>query len=70
MSNTDNTLYDKDGVPIRVGDVVSSKQRGGRHYGKVIDIVTTEKAAEERGVKHPPNVLFYTQSGEPRNHIG
>lgn len=63
MSNTD-TLYDKDGIPIQIGDIVASRQRGGKHFGKVIDIVTTEQAAEERGVKHPPKVLFYTQKGE------
>lgn len=65
MADTDPTLYDKEGVPIRVGDVVSSKYRGGRHYGKVIDIAATKEQAEEKGVLHPPKVLFYSQHGEP-----
>jgi hypothetical protein len=61
---SEQVLRDKDGVPIRVGEMVSSRHRTGRQFGNVVDIVITEEEAKERNVAHPPKVLFYTQTGK------
>jgi hypothetical protein len=65
MTDTKPDVFDKDGVPIHVGDMVSSKQRAGRQFGNVVDLVVTEEEAKEKGVAHPPKVVFYTQKGSP-----
>lgn len=61
---TEQVLRDKDGVPIHVGEMVSSRHRTGRQFGSVVDIVVTEEEAKGKHVAHPPKVLFYTQKGE------
>ncbi|KAJ3560783.1 hypothetical protein NP233_g10607 [Leucocoprinus birnbaumii] len=61
-------LRDKDGIPIQIGEMVSSRQRAGRHYGNVTDIVITEEDAKKKGVAHPPKVLFKTQTGKLVQH--
>jgi hypothetical protein len=60
------SVKDKDGKPIHVGDIVSGKIRGGKHVGVVEAVVTNEKEAAEKGVKHPPKVLIKDQHGNPR----
>lgn len=49
-------IKDKNGEPIKVGDNVFTKIRGGSHEGQVEKIVTTEEEAKEEGVKRPPKV--------------
>jgi len=49
-------VKDKHGEPIKEGDHVYTKIRGGRHEGNVDKIVTTEAEAKEEGVKNPPKV--------------
>jgi hypothetical protein len=49
-------LKDKNGEPIKEGDQVFARSRGGSHQGNVEKIVTTKEEAEEEGVKHPPKV--------------
>lgn len=49
-------VTDKDSEPIREGDHVYTRIRGGRREGTVEQIVTTEKEAQAAGVKHPPKV--------------
>lgn len=58
-------ITDKQGEPVEVGDIVSTKARGGKRVGEVLDIVYTEEEAKERGVKNPPKVLFQDQHGRP-----
>ncbi|KAF5349139.1 hypothetical protein D9756_009444 [Leucocoprinus leucothites] len=61
-------LRDKDGVPIQIGEMVSSRHRTGRQFGNVVDIVVTEEEAKKKGVAHPPKVLFKTQTGKMVQH--
>ncbi|KAI5888204.1 uncharacterized protein SCHCODRAFT_02512770 [Schizophyllum commune H4-8] len=61
-------VKDKHSEPIRVGDTVASKARGGRQYGEVTDIVTTKEEAEEAGAKNPPKVLYEDQHGHLVSH--
>ncbi|KUI58204.1 hypothetical protein VP1G_05505 [Cytospora mali] len=49
-------IKDKDGQPIKEGDEVWTKARGGKHEGIVDRVVTTEAEAEKSGVKNPPKV--------------
>ena len=56
-------VKDKEGQTINVGDIVSGKIRGGKHVGVVEAVVTSDKEAAERGVKHPPKVLIKDQHG-------
>ena len=56
-------VKDKDGKLIHVGDTVSGKVRGGKHAGEVEVVVTSQKEAAEKGVKHPPKVLIEDQHG-------
>lgn len=49
-------LQDKNGEPIKKGDHVFARARGGSHEGNVEKIVTSKEEAEEEGVKHPPKV--------------
>jgi len=61
-------VKDKNGKPIKVGDEVMTRFRGGKREGKVEEIVTGDKEAEERGVKHPPKVIFTDQHGHKVAH--
>ncbi|KUI72103.1 hypothetical protein VM1G_07939 [Cytospora mali] len=61
-------IKDKDGQPIKEGDKVWTKARGGKHEGIVDRVVTTEAEAEEIGVKNPPKVLFEDQHGHNVTH--
>lgn len=49
-------IKDKSGEPIKEGDHVFARSRGGRHEGEVDKIVTSKEEAEKEGVKHPPKV--------------
>ncbi|RPA87477.1 hypothetical protein BJ508DRAFT_410246 [Ascobolus immersus RN42] len=68
MPVSGNEVHDKHGNPIHEGDNVYTPFRGGRHEGKVSEIVTTKEEAEEAGVKNPPNVLFTDQNGTDVAH--
>ncbi|OCH89604.1 hypothetical protein OBBRIDRAFT_794097 [Obba rivulosa] len=63
----------KEGEPIKIGDHVSTRYRGGKHEGKVEAIFTNEKDIEEAGnigvnVKNPPKVVFTDQHGHKVAH--
>jgi hypothetical protein len=49
-------IKDKNGEPIKEGDHVFARSRGGRHEGQVDKIVTSKEEADKEGVKHPPKV--------------
>ena len=49
-------IKDKDSTPIKEGDVVWTRIRGGVHEGEVRKIVRTEGEAKDEGVKNPPKV--------------
>lgn len=49
-------IKDKQSQPIKEGDHVFARSRGGRHEGDVEKIVTAAQEAEQEGVKHPPKV--------------
>ncbi|KAJ6566928.1 hypothetical protein B0H19DRAFT_940677 [Mycena capillaripes] len=51
-------IRDKNKQPIKEGDEVWTKMRGGKREGTVDKIVRTESEAEEAGVKHPPKVSY------------
>ena len=53
---SEQQVKDKHGVPIKEGDTVYTKIRGGRHEGEVDKVVTGQKEAEKEGVKNPPKV--------------
>ncbi|KAF8638974.1 hypothetical protein AX17_001806 [Amanita inopinata Kibby_2008] len=61
-------VHDRHGRPIHIGDIVSSRARGGKQCGKVTNIVLTEEEAQEKGVKHPPKVIFVDQHGHSITH--
>ncbi|PFH49364.1 hypothetical protein AMATHDRAFT_147760 [Amanita thiersii Skay4041] len=61
-------VYDKHGKPIQVGDIVSSKARGGKQTGEVTAIDITEEDAKARGVTRPPKVLYTDQHGHSIAH--
>ncbi|KAJ9165164.1 hypothetical protein NKR19_g671 [Coniochaeta hoffmannii] len=63
-----NDVKDKNGEPIKEGDGVFTKIRGGTHTGTVEKIVTTKEEAEKEGVKNPPKVLYTDQHGHHVNH--
>ena len=52
-------IKDKNEEPIKEGDHVFARSRGGRHEGEVEKIVTTKEEAEQEGVKHPPKVCAH-----------
>ncbi|KAF1960509.1 hypothetical protein CC80DRAFT_488824 [Byssothecium circinans] len=64
----DEQVLSKQGEPIKEGDHVYTKIRGGRHEGDVEKIVTSEQEAKEENVKNPPKVLFTDQKGKPVAH--
>ncbi|KAL8786572.1 MAG: hypothetical protein Q9213_002709 [Squamulea squamosa] len=69
MSNNNTSIEDKTGEPIKEGDEVWTRIRGGKHEGKQVDeIVTSEEVAEEKGVKNPPKVLYTDQHGHNVAH--
>jgi hypothetical protein len=55
-------IKDKNGEPIKHGDHVFARARGGSHEGNVEKIVTSKEEAEREGVKHPPKVCTYRLS--------
>ncbi|RYP73445.1 hypothetical protein DL771_003617 [Monosporascus sp. 5C6A] len=61
-------VRDKNGEPIKEGDHVYTRIRGGRHEGEVEKVVATEAEAKEEGVKNPPKVLFQDQHGHNVAH--
>lgn len=50
-------IKDRNGEPIKEGDHVFAKARGGSHEGDVEKIVTSKEEAEKEGVKYPPKVI-------------
>jgi hypothetical protein len=61
-------IKDKNGEPIKEGDEVSTKIRGGTHTGTVEKVVTTKEEAEQEGVKNPPKAsLLMADSGREAN---
>ncbi|KAL8748335.1 MAG: hypothetical protein Q9184_007382 [Pyrenodesmia sp. 2 TL-2023] len=66
--NQAQQVKDKAGEPIKEGDEVWTKMRGGKHEGKVEKLVTSQEEAEEEGVKNPPKVLFTDQHGHNVAH--
>ncbi|KAL2020300.1 hypothetical protein VTK56DRAFT_8528 [Thermocarpiscus australiensis] len=61
-------VKDKTGQPIKEGDHVFARSRGGRHEGDVEKVVTTAQEAEQEGVKHPPKVVYTDQHGHQVQH--
>ncbi|RYP10357.1 hypothetical protein DL764_000691 [Monosporascus ibericus] len=61
-------VRDKNSEPIKEGDHVYTRYRGGRHEGEVEKVVTTGAEAKEEGVKNPPKVLFQDQHGHNVSH--
>ncbi|KAK4119110.1 hypothetical protein N657DRAFT_605056 [Parathielavia appendiculata] len=61
-------VKDKNGEPIKEGDHVFARSRGGRHEGEVEKVVTSKEESEKEGVKHPPKVLFTDQHGHHVQH--
>lgn len=49
-------IQDKKSQPIKEGDEVWTKIRGGKREGTVEEVVTSEKQAKEADVKNPPKV--------------
>ncbi|KAI4189953.1 MAG: hypothetical protein LQ346_005013 [Caloplaca aetnensis] len=78
--NQAQQVEDKAGEPIKEGDQVWTKMRGGKHEGEVRHdqdrykgtqveaVVTSQEEAEEKGVKNPPKVLFTDQHGHDVAH--
>ncbi|KZT06060.1 uncharacterized protein LAESUDRAFT_680079 [Laetiporus sulphureus 93-53] len=66
-------VRDKEGHPIKVGDEVFTRIRGGTHEGKVEAVLRTEEDIKNAGdlgitVKHPPKVIFTDQHGHRVSH--
>ncbi|KAM6492140.1 hypothetical protein JOM56_011864 [Amanita muscaria] len=68
MPSSNSKVHDKFGKLIRVGDVVSCRARGGKQFGEVTDIVVDRREAEEKGVAHPPKVIYVDQHGHTVSH--
>lgn len=49
-------VKNKHDEPIKKGDEVYTRIRGGRHEGEVDKIVTSQAQAEKEAVKNPPKV--------------
>ncbi len=49
-------VRDKHGEPIKEGDYVYTRIRGGRREGEVDKVVTTQAEARKEGIKNPPKV--------------
>lgn len=56
LFNMPASIQGKNGQPIKEGDKVWTKARGGKHEGVVDRVVTTEAKAEKSEVKNPPKV--------------
>jgi glycine cleavage system H lipoate-binding protein len=56
-------VHDKEGKPIKQGETVAGKIRGGKHAGEVQAVITDEKEAKDKGVKNPPKVVIEDQHG-------
>ncbi|KAK4099099.1 hypothetical protein N658DRAFT_517540 [Parathielavia hyrcaniae] len=61
-------IKDKNDEPIREGDHVFARSRGGRHEGEVEKVVSSRDEAEKEGVKNPPKVLYTDQHGHHVKH--
>jgi hypothetical protein len=49
-------VKDKNSQPIKEGDEVWTRIRGGKREGEVEKVVTSDKEAAEENVKNPPKV--------------
>lgn len=54
-------IRDKYEEPIKEGDHVYTRIRGGRHEGEVDKVVTSKEEAKKEGVKNPPKVYYLAQ---------
>ncbi|KAI1619075.1 hypothetical protein LTR10_019807 [Elasticomyces elasticus] len=64
-------IKSKGGATIEEGDTVSTPYRGGKHEGKVEQIVTDDKEAQNLGAKgtnHAPAVVFTDQNNKKVAH--
>jgi len=65
-------IKSKGGAPIEQGDTVSTPYRGGKHEGKVEQIVTSEEQAgqleDAKGAGHAPAVIFTDQNNKKVAH--
>jgi Hypervirulence associated proteins TUDOR domain len=61
---TTTQVHDKEGKPIKQGETVAGKIRGGKHAGEVQAVITDDKEAKEKGVKNPPKVVIEDQHGK------
>lgn len=61
-------VEDKEGAPIKQGDSVFTKIRGGKREGDVEKVVLSEEEAEKESLKNPPKVLFKDQHGHHVAH--
>lgn len=57
------TVEDKLGEEVNIGDEVSTRMRGGKRAGPVTDITLTKEEADEKGIKNPPKVTLKDQHG-------
>ena len=56
-------VEDKLGEEINVGDEVSTRMRGGKRTGPVVDITLMKQEAEEKSIKNPPKITLKDQHG-------
>ncbi|EXJ80963.1 hypothetical protein A1O3_07251 [Capronia epimyces CBS 606.96] len=64
-------LKSKGGATIEQGDTVSTPYRGGKHEGKVEQIVTDEDQArslDAKGARHAPAVVYTDQNNKKVAH--
>ncbi|KZV74122.1 hypothetical protein PENSPDRAFT_236748 [Peniophora sp. CONT] len=70
-----NTVNDKTGKPINIGDTVSTRIRGGKRTGEVEDVLLDQADADlynNEGnlikIQNPPKVVFEDQHGHTVSH--
>jgi len=64
-------IKSKGGATIEEGDTVNTPYRGGKHEGKVEQIVTDEDQArnlDAKGTNHAPAVVFTDQNNKKVAH--
>ncbi|KIX02329.1 uncharacterized protein Z518_08270 [Rhinocladiella mackenziei CBS 650.93] len=64
-------IKSKGGSPIEEGDTVATPYRGGKHEGKVEQIITDEEEARKldaKGASHAPAVVFTDQNDKKVVH--
>ncbi|KAI0951525.1 hypothetical protein AcW1_008550 [Taiwanofungus camphoratus] len=66
-------VLSKEGEPIKVGDTVTTRYRGGKHEGKVEAVLRNAQDVKDAGglgidVKNPPKVVYIDQHGHRVSH--